>query len=218
MRYLRLVRPVEQSENDSDVIASEVLVGSKFSGSSVAFGGIRSFEDFKIIVNRLFIDSELPEHIWTKYYELCCSKNSFLHDNLLQDLSCTLITCIISQTVNIADAIRCCKLITTSRDQFANWEKTLKSFELVGMNVRFLRARLHRLQTLASESEDVLKAKGYIKAKTQRVQAEKRIRDLEAKLVQLKKESEKIDADIETFESKAESYKLEFQKEVDTPW
>ncbi|XP_059644255.1 B3 domain-containing protein Os01g0234100-like isoform X3 [Cornus florida] len=211
------VWPVEQSENVSDVIASEVLVGSKVSGSSVAFGDIKSFDDFKITLNRLYIDSELPERVWTKYYELCCSKNSFLHANLLQGLNCTLVTGIIFETVNIADAIRGCKL-TTSKDEFVNWGKTLKSFEVMGMNVGFLLARLRRLQTLAFESEDALKAKRYIEGKAKRVQAEKWIRSLEEKLAQLKEASEKIDADTETLESKAESYKVKFQKEVDTPW
>ncbi|XP_059642917.1 B3 domain-containing protein Os01g0234100-like [Cornus florida] len=206
-----------QYENDSELIGSEVLVGSKFSSSSVAFGDIKNFEDFKITVNRLHINSELPEHIWTKYYELCCSNNSFLHANLFQGLNSTLVTGFIIETVNISDAIRGCKL-TTSLDEFANWEKTLKSFELVGMDVGFLRARLRRLKTLAFESEGALKAKRYLEAKTQRVEAENRIRDLKAELVQLKEVSEKIDADIETLESEAESHELKFQKAVDTPW
>ncbi|XP_059642919.1 B3 domain-containing protein Os01g0234100-like isoform X2 [Cornus florida] len=200
-----------------DAHTKKNVAGSKFSGSSDGFEVIKSIEDFKITVNRLFINSELPEPIWTKYYELCCSKNSFLHAHLVQGLNCNLVTGIIFETVNIADALRGCKL-TTSRDEFVNWEKTLNSFEVVGMNVGFLRARLHRLQTLAFESENALKAERYIEAKTQHVRAENWIRDLEAKLVQLKKAPEKINADTETLESKAESYRLKFQKEVGTPW
>uniref|UniRef100_A0A5B6YKD2 TF-B3 domain-containing protein n=1 Tax=Davidia involucrata TaxID=16924 RepID=A0A5B6YKD2_DAVIN len=213
----KLVQPVEQSENDSEVIGSEVVLGSKFSGSAVRFRDIRSFEEFNILVNELCMDSELPEHIRIEYYELCCSKNAFLHARLLQGLNCTLVAGIISETVNIADAMRACK-VTTSRDEFAIWEKSLKSFELLGMNVGFLRARLRRLQTLAFDSEGALDTKRYMEAKTERVRAKGEIRNLEAKLVELKEASEKFDADIETLKSKAESYELTFQEEVDAPW
>ncbi|KAA8531707.1 hypothetical protein F0562_006576 [Nyssa sinensis] len=213
----KLVQPVEQSENDSEVIGSEVVLGSKFSGSAVRFRDIKSFEEFNILVNGLCIDSELPEHIRIKYFELCCSKNAFLHAHHLQGLNCTLVAGMIFETVNIADAIRACK-VTTSRDEFAIWEKTLISFEFLGMNVGFLRDRLHRLQTLAFDSEGALDTKRYIEAKTEQVRAEDEIRNLEAKLVELKEASEKFDADIETLKSKAESYELTFQEEVGAPW
>uniref|UniRef100_A0A5B6YK40 TF-B3 domain-containing protein n=1 Tax=Davidia involucrata TaxID=16924 RepID=A0A5B6YK40_DAVIN len=213
----KLVQPVEQFENDSEVVGSEVLVGSKVSGSTIQFRDIKSFDDFNILLNRLCIDSELPEHIRIKYYELCCSKNAFLHSRLLEGLNCTLVAGIIFETVDIADAMRACK-ITTSQDEFAIWEKTLKSFELMGMNVGFLRAWLRRLQSLAFDTEGALDTKRYREAKIERVRAEDEMRSLEAKLVELKEASEKFDADFETLKSKAESYELKFQEEVDAPW
>lgn len=208
---------VEQSGNDSEEVGSEVLEGYKFSGPSVPFKDVNSFEDFHIVVNGLCIDSELPEHTRVKYYELCCSKNTFLHNRLLPGLCCKLVAGIIDETVNIADAVKGCKP-TTSRDEFAIWEKFVRSFELLGMNVGFLRNRLCSLKSLILESEGASDAKRYIAAKSGRTRTEAEIRNLEAKLVELKEASEKFDADIESLRSKAEKYEYEFQEEVDAPW
>ncbi|XP_059623873.1 B3 domain-containing protein Os01g0234100-like isoform X2 [Cornus florida] len=212
----KLVQPVE-SENDSEVVGSKDLAAPKLTGSAVQFSDIKSFEDFNIPVNGLCIDSEFPEHIRTKYYELCCSKNAFLHAGILQDVHWMLIAGTIFETVNIADAIRACKL-TTSRDEFTNWENTLKSFELLGMDVGFLIARLRRLQTILFESEGSSDRKRYLEATFYRIQAKDEIRNLEAKLVELREASEKFEADIETLKSKAESHELNFEAEVNAPW
>lgn len=207
----------EQSGNDSDEVASEVLESTKFSGDSVRFRDIKRFEDFHITVNGVCIDSELPEHVRRKYYELCCSKDAFLHELFLPGLHCKLAAGIIFEAVNTTDAIKSCKL-TTSRKEFEKWEKSLRSFELLGMNVGFLRARLHRLQNLAFDSEGALETKRYWEAKTARARTEDEIRNLETKLVELKEASGKYDAEIEMLRSKAESYELMFQEEVNGPW
>ncbi|XP_022859391.1 B3 domain-containing protein Os01g0234100-like [Olea europaea var. sylvestris] len=207
----------EQSGNDSDEVASEVFEGSKCSGSSIHFKDIKSFEEFHIVVNGVCIDSEIPEHVRQKYYELCRSKNAFLHEGLLPGLHCKLAAGMIFEAVNTADAIRSCKL-TTPREDFEVWEKSLRSFELLGLNVGFLGARLCRVLKLAFDSEGAVDAKKYWEAKTKRARTEEGIRDLEVKLVELKEASAKFDAEIESLKSKAESYELMFQEEVNAPW
>ncbi|KAL1809922.1 hypothetical protein ACET3Z_026912 [Daucus carota] len=207
----------EQSGNDSEEFGSEVLEGSKLSKTLVPFKDVKSFEDFHIVVNDLCIDSELPEHIRLKYYELCCKKNAFLHSRFLPGLYSKLAAGIIGETVNIADAIKSCKL-TTSWDEFAVWEKSLKSFELLGMKVGFIRHRMHTLRGLAFETQGASDFKNYLGAISKRIHAEDEIRNLEAKLVELKAACENYDADIEMLRSKAEKHESEFQEEVDAPW
>ncbi|KAI3947686.1 hypothetical protein MKX01_034351 [Papaver californicum] len=79
-----------------------------------------------IIVNDLIIDSEMSKH------------NSFLHKNLMAGLNCKLVAGIISETINIADAIRSSQVSSTSRDEFGIRRKSLEAFEHLGMNVGFL--------------------------------------------------------------------------------
>ncbi|GFS34247.1 hypothetical protein Acr_00g0032910 [Actinidia rufa] len=211
------IQSAKQFENDCEEVHSEVPAGPRLSGSAVRFRDVKSFTDFNILVDGLCIDSELPEHIRVKYYALCCSKNTLIHARLFRGLNSKLVAGIVCETVNIADAIRACKL-TTSRDEYLIWEKTLKSFELMGMSVGFLRARLRHLLILAFESDDARDARRYLDAKSGKGRAEDEIRDLEAKLVELKQASEKFGADIESLKSKAESFDHKFQEEIDAPW
>ncbi|XP_022775204.1 B3 domain-containing protein Os01g0234100-like [Durio zibethinus] len=212
-----LEQPAEQSENDSEEVGSEVLEGFKRSVPTIQFKDITSFENFNILVDGSVIDSELSEDIRDKYYKLCCSQNSFLHENIIQGINFKLIVGTISETVNIADAIRASKL-TTSRDDFDSWNKTLKAFELLGMNVGFLRTQLHRLVNLAFESEGSADARRYIEAKTERAQIEDEIRNLEAKLAELKDACKTVGVEIGSLHSKAEIYELRFEEEVKAPW
>ncbi|KAJ4829600.1 hypothetical protein Tsubulata_014264 [Turnera subulata] len=207
----------EQSENDSEEVGSEVLEGSKLSFPAIQFKDIESFENFNILIDGLVLDSELSDDMRNKYYKLCCSQGAFLHENLIKGINFKLIAGLVSETVNIADAIKACNL-TTSRDEFASWDKTLKASELFGMNVGFLRARLSRLVSLSFETEGAAKTRRYIEAKNERVNIEDEIKNLEAKLVELKAAHERYGSDIENFKSKAESYELKFQEEVLAPW
>ncbi|XP_034691871.1 B3 domain-containing protein Os01g0234100-like isoform X1 [Vitis riparia] len=206
----------EQSENDSEGTGSEVLEGSKFFEPAVQFKDI-SFDNFNILVDGLLIDSELPEDTRAKYYELCCSQNAFLHEKIVEGLNCRLIAEIISQTVQIADTLRACKL-TTSRVEFTNWERTLKAFEVLGMNVGFLQARLDHLVSLAFDSEGAMYSRQYMEVTIERAHAEDEMRDLEDKLMELKAASERMDADIETLKEAVESHVIRFQEEVVAPW
>ncbi|XP_075482124.1 B3 domain-containing protein Os01g0234100-like isoform X2 [Primulina tabacum] len=213
----RIGQQEELSANDSEEVASEVLECSKFSGSAYHFKDVKSFEEFHIVLHGVCIDLELPKHIRRKYYDLCCSKNTFLHDRLLPGLSCKLASGMIFETVNTADAIRGCNL-TTPRNEFDVWEKSLRSFELLGLKVGFLRSRLHRLVSMSFESEDAVDTRRYLDAKIKRGQAEEEIRNLEAKLVEMKELSTKYDNEIEILKVKAEKYELKFQEEANSPW
>ncbi|KAG5238826.1 B3 domain-containing protein [Salix suchowensis] len=161
---------------------------------------LKCFEDFDITVNGLVINSELSKHLQTKYYELCCCQNSFLHEHLLDGLNCKLVVGMLSETINIADAIRASKLIT-SLENLAIWEKTLKAFEGLGMNVGFLLARLGQLMHLSDKS------KRYEEATLER-----------AKLLEVKDTINRLGVEIEKLVVGSENLEPKFQEVAKAPW
>ncbi|KAJ7967447.1 B3 domain-containing protein [Quillaja saponaria] len=202
---------IDLSENVSEGFDPEVLDGIKLSESVINFEEVRGIENFIIVVDGLVIDSEFSEYLRTKYYELCCSQKSFLHDHLLEGLNCKLAAGIIAETINIADAIKACK-ITTSEDSFATWDKTLKAFEVMGMNIGFLRARLDQLINLA------LKSKRYKEVRLERDHAEREMKTLEAKLVEVKQTITRLDSEIGTLYMNSEKLENMFQELASAPW
>jgi hypothetical protein len=209
--------PAEQSENDSEEVVSEVLEDFKLPEPAIQFKDIKSFKNFCILVDGICMDSEFSEDIRKRYFKLCYSQKAFLHDNLVNGINFILVVGIISETVNIADAIKASKL-TTSRDEFSAWDKTLQAFEHLGMNVRFLRSRLRRVISLAYESESATNTRRYFEARTEQGCAEDEIRNIEAKLAELKEACYGFGAYIDNMKSKAESYELKFQVEATAPW
>ncbi|XP_026417484.1 B3 domain-containing protein Os01g0234100-like [Papaver somniferum] len=148
----RLPLPVaDQPKNCSEEADSENLEGIRFASSVPEFQDIKNVESFTIIYNDLNIDSEMSKHVRSRYYELCCSQNSFLHKNLVPGLNCKLVAGMICETVNISDAIQSSQVSSTSRDVFQLWRKSLEAFEHLDMNVGFLLPRLDELMKLASE-------------------------------------------------------------------
>ncbi|KAM7263869.1 hypothetical protein ACFE04_001552 [Oxalis oulophora] len=207
----------EQSGNDSEEVGSEVLEGHKLSTSTFQFNNIKSLDDFCILVDGVLIDSELPETKRKTYYDLCCSQNRFLHEKIISGMNYKLIVGAISETVNIADSLSSCKL-TTSREDFSSWERSLRAFELLGMNVGFLRDRLNRLLKLAFESEGASDTKQYVEAQNKKISAEEELRSLEAKLDELKEDSKAYEAEIGSLKSKVEGCEDKFKDEVTAPW
>ncbi|VFQ75291.1 unnamed protein product [Cuscuta campestris] len=210
----------EQSGNDSDEVASEVFDCSKSSSALavISLGDVKTFEDFTIVVNNdECLDSEIPVHVRRKYFELCCTRNAVLHDSLLTGLYTKLVAAMICEVVNIADSIRACTVIT-GRGQFELWDKSLNSFELLGMNVGFLRARVVRLRTLAFESEGGSDARRHWEAKERLSQCEDEVRNLEAKIAKLREECEVYGKDVEALRLKAESYELGFLEVANASW
>ena len=120
------IQPSDQPENSRDLdqnLGSDVLNGISSECTS-SFQQVVGIENFTIVINGMVLDSQLSNHLKTKYYELCCSQKMFLHEQL-EGENCELFTGMICQMVNIADAIRASK-ITTSLDFFASWYESLK--------------------------------------------------------------------------------------------
>ncbi|XP_071724985.1 B3 domain-containing protein Os01g0234100-like [Rutidosis leptorrhynchoides] len=215
--FKNMPQAAEQSEIDSEEIGSEVLEGHKLATPTFQFNDVKSLEDFCILVDGLVIDSELQDNTRDKYYDLCCSQNAFLHENLIPGINYKLIIGTISETVSIANALASCKL-TTSREEFSGWERSLKAFELLGMKIGFLHSRLCQLANLALESEGASFTRRYMEAKIERTRAEEEIKSLEEKHEELKDASEKYDAELKRLKTKADCYELKFQDEVTAPW
>ncbi|XP_062010944.1 B3 domain-containing protein Os01g0234100-like isoform X2 [Rosa rugosa] len=209
--------PVEHSEIDSEEVDSEVVESSRLPGTTLQFEDIKSFENFNILVNGLLVDSEFPEDIRRKYYKLCRSQNAFLHENVMKGTYYKLIVGAIFETVHIVDAIKACQ-ITTTQDDFVCWDKYLRAFELLGMNVGFIRVRLCRLANLAFDSEDAMDAKTYKEARKERARAGLGLRSIETKIQELREACHEFSSAIESLRSRAEVYNQRFQEEVTAPW
>lgn len=210
-------RSAEQSGNQSEEVGSEVLESSKLSAPKVHFKDVATFENFKILIDGVLLDSEFLEDTRLKYYNLCRSQNDFLHENLMDGINLKLIIGAISEIVSISDAIKACDL-TTSRDMFSAWDRTLNAFELLGMNVGFLRARLKQLTSLAFESESAVEARKLAEAKSKRAFVEDEIRKLELRLLDLEEANEKLGVEIGSLRPRVETYELEFLEQVNAPW
>ncbi|KAJ0010677.1 hypothetical protein Pint_34428 [Pistacia integerrima] len=200
------LEPVSDQSEDS-----EVMDGIRLSESAVDFKEVKSVEDFNIVVNGLIINSTLSKHLRAKYYELCSSQNSFLHEGLLDGLNCRLAAGMISETINIADAIRASK-ITTSEGNFVIWDETLKAFKMMGMNVSFIQTRLDQLMNLASEP------KRSKQARLERADADEEKRILEMKLLEVRETIKKLDAKIGTLGVNTDSLQVKFQEVATAPW
>nr|XP_011459608.1 PREDICTED: B3 domain-containing protein Os01g0234100-like isoform X1 [Fragaria vesca subsp. vesca] len=122
--------------------------------AATPFKEVTCFDTFKVMFNGRNINSQIPKVVLKKYYELCSSQSSHLHQHVVESLNSHLVVGLITETVNIADAVKSCK-ITTKECEFQTWEKTLEASEILGMNVGFLRIRVRRLASLAAESLQV---------------------------------------------------------------
>ncbi|KAG6773954.1 hypothetical protein POTOM_021299 [Populus tomentosa] len=144
---LKLDASVKQLNNDA-VHVENLSVVVRY---AVDFKEVRSSEDFNILVNGSVINSELSKHLQIKYdHELCSSRKCFLRDHIIEDLNCKLIGGMLAETINIADGIRA-PTFTTFQENFPAWEKTLKAFQGLGMNVSFFLARLKQLRKLSAK-------------------------------------------------------------------
>ncbi|KAM5549242.1 B3 domain-containing protein Os01g0234100 [Rosa sericea] len=200
-----------QYQIDSEVLYSEVLDGIRVSESVIPFKEVSCIENFKVTVSGSIINAEISEHHLIKYYELCRSQNSFLHELILERLNSNLVAGIISETVNLSDAIRACK-ITTSECDFSTWDKTLQASEMLGMNVGFLRARLDQLASLASKS------KLCKEARLARDQAVKDMITLEAKLVRAREVINRLNFEIESLNTSSKKLEAMFKEVAKAPW
>ncbi|KAK1402577.1 TF-B3 domain-containing protein [Heracleum sosnowskyi] len=191
--------------------AADNYTGIRFSQSVVNFEDVKSFENFNVVVDGLNIDCEIPQNLRVKYYELCCSQKSYLHDQLIDGMNLQLVVGVILETINIADAIRNSK--PTTCENLKVWDNTLKAFEIFGMKVGFLRARMNKLLTLSSDSEEALKHKIF-----EKVKAEEELKTLEIKSCSVKEVIQKSNYEIEAMKKKAERLEDVFMEESKAPW
>lgn len=146
------IGPTLDSESTPLALADQRDVDSNVSlGNKLNFENVKSFEDFKIYVNGASLDAEIPEHSRMKYYELCCSQMKFLHDDLIDNLSSNFVAAMILETIRIADASKSASILVSTIHQLEGMDKTLKSFEFLGMTVGFIRARICEFVKLLNE-------------------------------------------------------------------
>ncbi|PQQ04386.1 hypothetical protein Pyn_17499 [Prunus yedoensis var. nudiflora] len=157
-----------QTEEDNEEFGSKFPRGIRYPVPVADFEDVRSIENFTILVNGVTIDSWLSKQLRTNYYDLCCSRGSFLHDHLLKSINSKLAAEIITETTNIANAIRAHKLSASHAD-YKMWEKTLNAFELLGMDVGFLHVRLKQLLSPSFRSVEAVELKRYIEAKVEQI-------------------------------------------------
>lgn len=198
----------EESKNGEDSLCKNADGG--FQGSFV------EFQEFHITVNDVIIDSMLTEYVRRNYYELCLARSSYLHDRLKSDNN-MLAAGIITETTKIAKNIRGCKL-STSNDDFAMWDKTLEGFEVLGMDVRFLRSRLSYLVNIASKMRETPRLKRYAEARLERDCREEEIQTLKSRLQELKQARRTLDNDIAVLKVEVGRFELIFEEEANISW
>ncbi|XP_024978459.1 B3 domain-containing protein Os01g0234100-like isoform X2 [Cynara cardunculus var. scolymus] len=206
---------IEHSGNDSEEVGSEVLEGSRPSKPVLLFQEVKAFEEFRIVVKGLCIDSELPDDVRASYYKLCLDRKQFLHDGLREGLYYKLVAGMIGETVSIANEIKNCKP-TTTKEEFGVWDDSLRSFELLGMKVGFLRDRIHTLATLVSEG--ALDMKRYVEARNEQKRIKDEIKKLTEKISELKENARKFERISGSLKRKAEKYEHRFRDALGTPW
>ncbi|XP_073309000.1 B3 domain-containing protein Os01g0234100-like isoform X3 [Primulina huaijiensis] len=201
-----------------DNICSNVFGSIRFSASVLKFQDVKRFEDFKIYVDGLILDSELPVHAKMKYYELCCSRKMFLHDRMT-GLSSKLVTGMISETSNIADAIQSTSL-AASLHNLESWDNTLKAFEDLGMSVGFLRTRIDMLVKISRKYQTINESNS---AKSVQVEEKKRaLNEKVSSMDALRKSIAALEESIKSLEAEIDGEKeglgSEFNKIATAPW
>ncbi|KAI3503094.1 hypothetical protein L1887_31530 [Cichorium endivia] len=209
--------PSDTTMKSKQQIVSEVLEGSRPSNPDLSSQEIVNFEDFHIMVKGQSIDLELPEDVRLGYFKLCIGRKEFLHDNLPEGLYHKLVAGMIGETVNIANEIKNCKL-TVSKEEFDVWDNSLKSFEILGMKVGFLRERIGKLSRIVLESEGRFDLQRFNEAKSEKQRIEDEIKDVMEKLVGLTEKRGKLDAIVGGLKEKVGRDEAKFQEEVDAPW
>ncbi|KAK9136023.1 hypothetical protein Syun_015353 [Stephania yunnanensis] len=136
--------PLKDLEKFTAVDTSEVLEGIKLCQNAIKFEDIiRGRASFSVIVDGLNIDSELSDDTLLKYYKLCSSQQLFLHEKLMKGMNYKLVAGIISETVDIADAVEA-RNRRLSSEEFDSLNTRLEAFEKMGMKVAFLRNQLNQ--------------------------------------------------------------------------
>nr|XP_017251713.1 PREDICTED: B3 domain-containing protein Os01g0234100-like [Daucus carota subsp. sativus] len=220
-----LLNDEDAAENYFEMDVDDYDSGIRFSQPVIDFKDVKTFSHFNIIVYGFSIDHRISQHLRVKYYELCCSQKSYLHDQLKDGLNLQLVVGVISETISIADAIR--SSMPTSSENLISWDKILEGFEILGMKVGFLRARINKLVTISSDAKDALERKILEKVNAEeelralileKVKAEKEVKALQIKLIDVKKVIANSDHKIEYMKKRAERLEAVFLQESKAPW
>ncbi|CAL1410094.1 unnamed protein product [Linum trigynum] len=211
-------------DDDNDNVGSEPDKGfqrgsdsknSKLPGSIADddFDRVKRFEDFEIVANGSVIDDEdqLPELVKFKYYQLCRSQGSFLHQGLLEGLGAKIVAWMIDEVTSIAYAIRALSSSSQSKD-LEVWEKKLKGFENLGMSVGFILVRLRKLACLADQATN-----RRARLVEEREAAEEELRVLEKQVGKAKERVEVLRGEIESLNGGSGS-DSEFVALANAPW
>ncbi|XP_073120275.1 B3 domain-containing protein Os01g0234100-like [Henckelia pumila] len=191
-------------------------------GIRVSDGSVAKLqEDFKIHVDGdLIVDSELPAFDKMKYYVLCRSQGMFLHGQLIEGLGSKLVTAMICKTTDIATAIKSLSHVPSLGD-LERWDKTLKAFEDLGMNVGFLRTRIDMLAKILHKYHQTVNKSS--SAKFAQVEEEKRaLNEKVSTMDALQKSIAVLEESIKCLESEIdgeeEGLRFEFSKIASAPW
>ncbi|KAI3961841.1 hypothetical protein MKW98_022046 [Papaver atlanticum] len=202
-----------EDQSNREVIDTEVLEGIKLSDSSVEIQDVTDLESFTITVNGLIIDPEMSENYRSKYYELCRSQKTYLHNNLMQGVNSKLVAGIICETVDIADAIRASEL-GTPKDDFKAWRKSLIGFKHLGMNVDVLLSWIDILLKLVMEAEDSF---DYNETMVRQNRVKREIAALDMKILELRNESVRLEREVKALQVNEEKHEA-FYSVVRSPW
>ncbi|RAL38844.1 unnamed protein product [Cuscuta campestris] len=178
------------------------------------------FEDlksFKIVVNGCPVDPLISVSARIKYYELCLSRKSYLHGELLKKINHQLATGVILEIISIADAIRACCL-STSQSDIKEWATKLEGFRLLGMDVGFLLDRVEELLRLAVEYQESGEAKRYYETTKKEKHLDEEIASLERKMMELKEARATLQSEREVLEAHFLKQRLSFQDTAKMAW
>ncbi|XP_019177681.1 PREDICTED: B3 domain-containing protein Os01g0234100-like [Ipomoea nil] len=140
-------------QHEGDNLERQVSTSDHLSAENVVeFSQVKNFEDFKVVVNNINIDSEISEDTRLKYFEMCRSRNAYLQELEEPRLNYTLIAGAITETVKIADGIKAATL-ATGRDVLEVWDRTLIGVGHFSMEGGFLRGRISELIRLCVAAE-----------------------------------------------------------------
>ncbi|CAI9104350.1 OLC1v1003003C1 [Oldenlandia corymbosa var. corymbosa] len=185
---------------EGDAIIFQLIKTRTFKVYIVKSTEFVDFQDFNIFVNGSELDFKLPDTRF-KYYELCKAQKSYLHAGFLQTIDPATAVHIISNAVGIADAIRSATVFT-AESIFADWDQTLTGFEILGLDVGFLRDRVSKLAGLAKQAEDSPPAK---RLKQVTVEWNQKGEEMETASVErnlIREEIKTLEAKLKTFEAK----------------
>uniref|UniRef100_A0A452XWB7 Uncharacterized protein n=1 Tax=Aegilops tauschii subsp. strangulata TaxID=200361 RepID=A0A452XWB7_AEGTS len=200
------------SDDDSNDLFSEAAanggVGSP--DPDPDFDAVKTFRTFKMAIDSSVIDHKLVQDrlLWT-YYKLCGDRKAFLHRRLPKHINLTLAAGVIVETASIAEGIRSYPSSCSSCEDLAAWKKTLESFELLGMDVGFIRERLDELLFLLdARSSDDHPPEGYEEVKLERARAAEKVRALESKMASLKDALKDMEMEMEEIAEKRRGHAL----------